>query len=97
MDVTGRGNREDWWNALYRFIGDMSDKLEANSHKPGWASLTFQELLKRMKAEVNELERAISSGNMREVMLEAADVANFAMFIADVAWADNKWGDTANV
>lgn len=46
-------------------------------------------LMRRLHAEVSELILAINEGNARHILKEAADVANFAMFIADVYLKDN--------
>lgn len=65
----------------------MTRKLEANRHKGGrenWLRDTPKALLARLDDEVAELKQAI----LREpdnVLNEAADVACFAMFIADKA------------
>lgn len=70
---------------LGKFAAAMAERLDANSHKSGWADMTPGALLRRLKQEVGELDRAIKSGAVPEqVIREAADVANFAAMIADV-------------
>jgi len=64
------------------FANEMERQLEANDHKSGWQYYTLKQLLRRLKQEVGELERAINVGKL-DVVEEAADVANFAMMIAD--------------
>jgi len=64
------------------FANEMEQQLEANDHKSGWQYSTLKQLLRRLKQEVGELERAIEKGKPL-VVEEAADVANFAMMIAD--------------
>ena len=45
------------------------------------------ELMSRLYKEVAELVIAVHEGNPETIKLEAADVANFAMFIADIEGA----------
>lgn len=40
--------------------------------------------MQRLQQETIELALAIQEGNPERIMLEAADVANFAMFVADL-------------
>jgi hypothetical protein len=75
----------------------MEAKLKKNDHKDGWDNCTTGSLLRRMGIEVRELSTAVhrfkdveASGSVSEavaverVVGEAADVANFAMMVADV-------------
>ena len=63
------------------FANEMERKLLNNDAKGGWGHMTLKRLLSRLKQEVAELEVEINKkGN---VIGEAADVANFAMMIAD--------------
>lgn len=70
---------------VQRFALAMEAELRANDHKGGWHACTLSWLLRRLRVEVNELERAIKHKQRvgAEVLSEAADVANFAMMIAD--------------
>ena len=70
----------------------MEYKLSKNRHKgdrEGWRNLSYAQLLKFLHQEVTELDNVISNDLspwpefQRKVKLEAADVANFAMMIAD--------------
>ena len=80
----------------------MERQLRANDHKPGWKDDFASDLFERVLEEACELREAItihgaqvSWGEMAlylpqavaRVGLEAADVANFAMMIADVCGA----------
>lgn len=77
MGEIGRGMRgEVLW-----FAQEMEGQLQENDHKDGWEERSAKWLLNRLKQEVGELERAIE--NKKNVVDEAADVANFAMMIAD--------------
>ncbi len=70
------------------FADAMEAKLKANDHKGGWKGCVPSWLLRRLAVEVRELTDAVKRrkegwppGKIRG---EAADVANFAMMIADV-------------
>lgn len=67
------------------FAAMMERKLQANEHKGGWQDDTALALLRRLREEADELERCLQVGmSAPTVAYEAADVANFAMMIADV-------------
>lgn len=72
----------------------MEAQLKANDHKPGWKGEDWYPLLMRMREETIELHEALIPGSRtdlpawwKRVGSEAADVANFAMMIADVCGA----------
>lgn len=74
---------EESEKALVRwFTGWMETNLEANRHKGGWRHR--DDLFDRLREEVEELSDALEQGTAADVVAEAADVANFAMFLADV-------------
>jgi phosphoribosyl-ATP pyrophosphohydrolase len=62
----------------------MESRLRANDHKEGWPTLSMGQVFKRMREEMEEMATAAL---MQEggVLLEAADLANFAMFGALLA------------
>ena len=62
----------------------MRRKMLANMHKGGWRDESVECLLARLREEVDELETVIRDGGFG-IYGEAADVANFAMMVADVA------------
>lgn len=69
------------------FARAMEAKLKENEHKGGWHDDLPDELMARLHEETEELENAIHPARNRDprrVLREAADVANFAMMIADV-------------
>ena len=79
---------------VIEFAVEMERQLQDNDHKSGWGHLDLEDLLKMLKEEVEELERAICQGDIlippgkkeiNKIIHEAADVANFAMMIADNA------------
>jgi NTP pyrophosphatase (non-canonical NTP hydrolase) len=69
---------------LHWFIQEMEKKLEANDHKGGWENCTNGYLCNRLKEECVELFKEISYQGPN-IVNEAADVANIAMMIADIA------------
>jgi NTP pyrophosphatase (non-canonical NTP hydrolase) len=68
---------------VLRFSGEMVEKLALNDHKGGWDGEDPAWLLDRLQEELNELREAVEVGG--DVIGEAADVANFALMVADVA------------
>jgi len=79
------------------FAAEMEKKLTENDHKGHWSNCTYGYLLDRLPQELAELETAVynlhqARGKFGSVdpevaalIAEAADVANFAMMIADNA------------
>ena len=95
-EVLEGGAMSDFGIELARFTLAMAERLEANRHKEHWNPLSFPWLLHRLRQETGELERALEEAAMGSGLLllpsragavihEAADVANFAMMIADLA------------
>ena len=98
-DVGNPGSARDETGATTRFVQVMRTKLRENSHKGGWAGIPVRVLLGRLRNELGELEAELGRferenmfgtvppeerGVMAEqVAREAADLANFAMMIAD--------------
>ena len=71
-------------NTIVMFAIEMKKKLDKNEHKGGWQNCDNEYLLKRLKEEVDEVETAIKyNKSLKYIMSECADVANFAMMIAD--------------
>ena len=72
------------------FAIEMEKKLRENDHKPGWHQDHHEALLNRTSQELCELVKSCELGTDYEVVAEAADVANFVMFIADnrMKWSE---------
>ena len=70
--------------AVDSFVLEMKDKLKMNSHKSGWDSCPRTFFLYRLKQEVKELQESLINGNPGEIISECADVANFAMMLANL-------------
>ena len=83
-----------------RFLDAMRVKLvEGEHHDIGWEEhwpdpLRLRgrsgELMNRLREEVEELDLAVWQGDAEAILCEAADVANFAMFIADIYETDRS-------
>ena len=76
--------------ALRAFAQDMEARLRANDHKSGWLHDHDPHLLKRLEKNLAKLTRALEdaallkqNGCHEAISREAADVANFAMMLAD--------------
>ena len=70
------------------FAKQMKENLKINSYKGTWTEESDDWLFECLDEEVKELEAVSSYGYNRkkraeEILREAADVANFAMMIAD--------------
>lgn len=76
------GRHED---AIIPFVDAMRVKLAANFHKGRWEDITIEKGLELLNREATELKEAIAGGNMVEVLMESADVANVAMIVYNVA------------
>ena len=73
----------------------MKEKLRRNVRKLDWRECTFEYLVERLHDETRELLNELAEAKKRVAWLphdlrvriieEAADVANFAMMIADIA------------
>ena len=72
------------------FAEEMERILRANDYKDGWQECSSAYLMMRLKEEVAELELVSNSvmATANDVLKEAADVANFAMMMGDVAMRD---------
>jgi hypothetical protein len=68
-----------------RFVDAMRYKMKRNAHKGRWEDIGLIEAQMLLGKEVEELKEAIRDGNMIEIILEAADVANFAMIVSAIA------------
>lgn len=68
------------------FSEKMEQKLQANDHKGGWRDCYLNDLLEGIHKEYRELLQAVMDGNIPNIIAESADVANFSMMVADVAF-----------
>lgn len=70
---------------LQRFFDAMVYKLRRNKNKGRWPTLDLNQTFELMEGEFKELNEALIGGSTMEVLMEAADVANFAMIIANIS------------
>jgi NTP pyrophosphatase (non-canonical NTP hydrolase) len=73
------------------FAEQMEKKLQENDRKGGWEGCNLHWLIERIEIETKELRTAVnlymSLRDPKEkinIIKEAADIANFAMMIADI-------------
>lgn len=73
--------------SVMRFAEHMERRLAANESKGHWSGCSEWYLFRRLQEETGELEEVLHElgGASSTVINEAADVANFAMMIADRA------------
>ena len=69
------------------FVDAMKYKLHVNRHKGKWEGATLEGLFKKLQEEVQELKDEIDNPNANQtaILLEAADISNMALMIANVA------------
>ena len=71
-------------NAVNLFSKRMLSRLDSNSGKGHWSECEDSYLIRRLLEEVGELvESIIDKEHTSLIVREAADVANFAMMLAD--------------
>ena len=84
------------WPEIQKFAVRMEGKLAQNRHKgdrAGWLTTHPTYLINRLLDETAELYDALDNLlNPEDVWAEAADVANFAMMVAD-SYAAQYEGD----
>lgn len=67
------------------FMDAMRYKLRQNAHKGKWEGMSIEQALDLAIKEISELKGAISRGNLIDILMESADVANFMMIVASIA------------
>lgn len=70
---------------LQRYWDAMVYKLRRNKHKGRWADLDLNDTMAKLDGEIVEMRDAVGEGSSMEILMEAADVGNFAMIAANVA------------
>ena len=85
FDPIGKHKRDTFsdWQAVISFTESMIEKLGENEHKAHWDTVDEAYLMRRLEEETKELAEALAKGDTAEIIREAADIANFAMMIAD--------------
>lgn len=73
---------EQYAPEIRRFVEAMVYKLGVHSKKGKWENYSIADAIEKLEGEVAELKEATTRGNMVEELLEAADVANYALIIS---------------
>ena len=61
-------------------------RLRKNRYVPfAWKTMDLKRLILLLKEEVTELEEACGAGDLLHIASETVDVANYAMFILEMA------------
>ena len=80
---------------LRPFVDAMRVKLAANQHKGKGERLNLDDVLQKLHGEIEELREAIKRGNTIEMLLESADLANYAMIAFNIALNKAVNGDAS--
>lgn len=70
---------------LIRFFDAMIYKFRRNAHKGRWEDVAIGQALVETQKEMAELAAALKSGSSAEILMEAADVANWAVMLANIS------------
>lgn len=70
---------------IKRIFDAMIFKLHRNRHKGRWRDIDLEMGMSKLVGECVELEEAIKNGNTLEIVAEAADVANWALILCNIA------------
>lgn len=65
------------------FAEEMEEQLQANEHKGGWKSCDEDCLWDELTKNITILDFALANSDTPEVLRRCANIANFAMMIAD--------------
>ena len=65
------------------FAKEMEKQLSANEHKGGWEKSSSVSLLDDLKRNYERLKWSINRGGQEEATRRAANIANFAMMLAE--------------
>ena len=76
------------------FAVEMERKLRANDGRKGdWRDVQTNKLLDGLRSELRELVNMAYTGRVEDIISECADVANYAMMIADRAMRRKTKGE----
>lgn len=81
---------EPYKDDIRRFVDAMIYKLRRNARKGRWEKVDLTKAMELLRDEVHELHVAIDEGNTTEIVLEGADVANFALIATAIALERGK-------
>ena len=75
-------NSEDT-KVLGNFMIAMRNKLEMNTDKVHWSQCNITFLMEGLDRNFDDLTQALINGDKEDVIKSCADIANYAMMIAD--------------
>lgn len=81
---------EPYKEELRQHINAMVYKLKVHSKKGKWENVDLATVLELLRNEAIELQEAVNQGNMIEILLESADVSNYALIASSIAIARGK-------
>jgi hypothetical protein len=70
---------------LQRFFDAMIYKIRRNAHKGRWVDINLDMAMEALRGEVEELDTELGFGSTVEILMEAADVANWALILANIS------------
>lgn len=79
---------------MAKFLDAMVFKLRRNAHKGKWETVPMALALERLDDEMGELRSAVVNGSTMEILMEAADVANMALIVANISLEVREEGTT---
>jgi hypothetical protein len=85
--VNYRDNDATAPDRLARFVAAMDAELDANADKGDWRTTSPLDGLAEIAKHLAKLTRAVAAGDRGAILEHAADVANTAFILADVAGA----------
>jgi hypothetical protein len=70
---------------VMQFAYEMESQLKVNDHKKGWGSEHYEFLNRELSKNFNKLYRELTAADKDkyEITIRCANIANFAMMIAD--------------
>lgn len=79
-------------NALKIFADRMEEELRKNDFRGGWKKENPEMMMAKLWDEMYDLDDQVDhylagKGDREQIMKEAVDVANYAMFVADICLA----------
>lgn len=81
---------EQYRHDIRRFVEAMVYKLGVHAAKGKWEKYNITETVGKLQGEVAELQEAVLRGNMVEILLESADVANYALIASAISMERGK-------
>ena len=75
---------DQYYEDIKQFLDLMVHKLHKNVHKGRWEGMDARKAFRLLLDETDELNESLREGDLENIYLECADVANFAMIIASI-------------